>query len=147
MIIWKLEINIQGDDWENIENYFFKTGDEAKAFKERYEKEHTKDDGSYIPTISSIEYYFEENDFNNLKNEMTILDYENLFNTKLKPNGKLSIDDLETGMTVWNETQGEYQRVRYISTHDLKNYHWCDGWGNDIESDELYNYCKGVNND
>ena len=147
MIIWKLEINIQGDDWENIENYFFKTGDETKAFKERYEKEHTKDDGSYIPTISSIEYYFEENDFNNLKNEMTILDYENLFNTKLKPNDKLSIDDLETGMTVWNETQGEYQRVRYISTHDLKDYHWCDGWGNDIESDELYNYCKGVNND
>ena len=140
MIIWKLEIDIQGDDWENTEKYFFKTNDEAEAFKEQYEKEHTKDNGSYIPTISSIAYYFEENDFNNLKDEMTILDYENLFNTKLKPNDKLSIDDLETGMTVWNETQGEYQRVRYISTHDLKNYHWCDGWGNDIESDELYNY-------
>ena len=147
MIIWKLEINIQGDDWENTENYFFKTEDEAEASKWQYEKEHTKGDGSYIPNISSITYYFEENDFNNLKNEMTISDYENLFNTKLKPNGKLSIDDLKTGMTIWNETQGEYQRVRYISTHDLKNYHWCDGWGNDIESDELYNYCKGVNND
>ena len=147
MIIWKLEINIQGDDWENTENYFFKTKDEAEAFKVQYEKEHTKDDGSYIPNISSIAYYFEENDFNNLKDEMTISDYENLFNTKLKPNGKLSVDDLKTGMTVWNETQGEYQRVRYISTHDLKDYHWCDGWGNDIESDELYNYCKGVNND
>ena len=147
MIIWKLEINIQGDDWENTEKHFFKTNDEAKVFKELYEKEHTKNDGSYIPNISSIAYYFEENDFNNLKDEMTISDYENLFNTKLKPNGKLSIDDLKTGMTIWNETQGEYQRVRYISTHDLKNYHWCDGWGNDIESDELYNYCKGVNND
>lgn len=147
MIIWKLEINIQGDGWENTENYFFKTKDEAEAFKGQYEKEHTKDDGSYIPNISSIAYYFEENDFNNLKDEMTISDYENLFNTKLKPNGKLSVDDLKTGMTIWNETQGEYQRVRYISTHDLKNYHWCDGWGNDIESDELYNYCKGVNND
>ena len=147
MIIWKLEINIQGDDWENTENYFFKTEDEAEAFKWQYEKEHAKGDGSYIPNSSSITYYFEENDFNNLKNEMTISDYENLFNTKLKPNGKLSIDDLKTGMTIWNETQGEYQRVRYISTHDLKNYHWCDGWGNDIESDELYNYCKGVNND
>ena len=147
MIIRKLEIDIQGDDWENTEKYFFKTIEETKAFQEKYEKGHTKDDGSYIPTISSITYYFEENDFNNLKNEMTISDYENLFNTKLKPNGKLSIDDLKTGMTIWNETQGEYQRVRYISTHDLKNYHWCDGWGNDIESDELYNYCKGVNND
>ena len=140
MIIWKLEIDIQGDDWENTEKYFFKTIEETKAFQEKYEKGHTKDDGSYIPTISSITYYFEENDFNNLKDEMTILDYENLFNTKLKPNGKLSIDDLKTGMTIWNETQGEYQRVRYISTHDLKDYHWCDGWGNDIESDELYNY-------
>lgn len=147
MIIWKLEIDIIGDDWERIENYFFKTQDEAKAFKEHYERTNTKADGSYIPNISSIAYYFEENDFNNLKDEMTISDYENLFNTKLKPNGKLSVDDLKTGMTIWNETQGEYQRVRYISTHDLKNYHWCDGWGNDIESDELYNYCKGVNND
>ena len=140
MIIWKLEIEITGDDWENTEKYFFKTNDEAKAFKEQYEQEHTQDTGSYIPTISSIDYYFEENDFNNLKDEMTILDYENLFNTKLKPNNKLSVDELETGMIVWNETQGEYQRVRYISTHDLKDYHWCDGWGNIIENDELYNY-------
>ena len=140
MIICKLQIDIFGDDWENTEKYFFKTNDEAKAVTELYEKEHTQDTGSYIPTISSIDYYFEENDFNNLKDEMTILDYENLFNTKLKPNNKLSVDELETGMIVWNETQGEYQRVRYISTHDLKDYHWCDGWGNDIESDELYNY-------
>ena len=140
MIICKLQIDIFGDDWENTENYFFKTQDDAEAFKEEYDRVNTKADGSYIPNIHSIDYYFEENDFNNLKDEMTILDYENLFNTKLKPNGKLSVDDLETGMIVWNETQGEYQRVRYISTHDLKDYHWCDGWGNDIESDELYNY-------
>lgn len=85
MIIWKLEIEITGDDWERTENYFFKTKDEAEVFKEHYEKSNTKDDGSYIPTISSIGYYFEENDFNNLKDEMTILDYENLFNTELKP--------------------------------------------------------------
>ena len=25
MIIWKLEIEITGDDWENTEKYFFKT--------------------------------------------------------------------------------------------------------------------------
>lgn len=140
MIIWKLEINIQGDDWEDTGNYFFKTKDEAEAFKTQYDRVNTNPDGSYVPTISSIEYYFEENDFNNLKNEMTILDYENLFNTKLKPNGKLSVDDLETGMTVWNETQGEYQRVRYICPESVKGYHWCDGWGNIIEDDELYSY-------
>ena len=33
-------------------------------------------------------------------------------------NERLPVDDLETGMWVWNETQWEYQRVRYISTHD-----------------------------
>ena len=140
MIICKLQIDIFGDDWERTENYFFKTQDEAKAFKEQYERANTKDDGSYIPTICSIDYYFEENDFNNLKNEMTISQYEDLFNTNLKANNKLELEDLETEMTVWNETQGEYQRVRYISTRDLKDYHWCDGWGNDIENDELYNY-------
>lgn len=138
MIIWRLEIETQSGNWKHTENYFFKTKDEAEAFRDY--KISRKENDSYIPNNCSIKYYFEENDFNNLKNKMTIADYEALFNTKLKPNGKLSVDDLETGMTVWNETQGEYQRVRYISTHDLKDYHWCDGWGNDIESDELYNY-------
>lgn len=52
-------------------------------------------------------------------------------------NEKLFLDDLEENMWVWNETQGEYQLIRYISTHDLKDYHWCDGWGNNIENDEL----------
>lgn len=140
MIICKLEIDIQGDDWERTEKYFFKTNDEAEAFQKEYEKEHTRTDGSYIPTISSIDYYYEENDFNNLKDEMTIADYELLFNTKLKPNNKLSLDDLKEGMIVWNETIGEYQRVRYIITNKLREYHWCDGWGNIIEDDDLYYY-------
>lgn len=86
MIIWKLEIDIQGDDWDSTEKYFFKTIDETREFQKEYEKKHTKDDGSYIPTISSICYYYEENDFNNLKNEMTVSDYEELFNTTLQPN-------------------------------------------------------------
>lgn len=140
MIIWKLEIDIQGDDWERTEKYFFKTQDDAEAFKEEYDRVNTKADGSYIPTIRSIDYYFEENDFNNLKNEMTIADYESLFNTKLKPNNKLSVDDLKEGMIVWNETIGEYQRVRYIITNKIGEYHWCDGWGNIIEDDDLYYY-------
>ena len=36
MIIWKLEIEIIGDDWENTEKYFFKTIKETKAFQEKY---------------------------------------------------------------------------------------------------------------
>ena len=38
-------------------------------------------------------------------------------------NKRLTQDDLETGMWVWNESQGEYQRVRYILTRYLKGYH------------------------
>ena len=139
MLIYKLEVEITGDDWERTEFYFFKSYDEREEFKKKYEKEHTKN-GEYIPTISSIHYYNEDNDYENIKSEMTIDQYEDLFNTNLKANNKLELEELETGMTVWNETQGEYQRVRYISPHNLKGYHWCDGWGNDIENDELYNY-------
>lgn len=36
---------------------------------------------------------------------MTISQYEDLFNTNLKANNKLELEDLETRMTVWNETQ------------------------------------------
>lgn len=141
MLIYKLEIEITGNDWERTEYYFFKSYDEREEFKKKYKK------GEHIPTISSIHCFDEDTVYERIKDEMTISQYEDLFNTNLKANNKLDLEDLQTGMIVWNETQGEYQRVRYISTHDLKDYHWCDGWGNNIESDELYNYCKGVNND
>ena len=52
MIIWKLEINIQGDDWENTEKYFFKTIEETKAFQEKYEKGHMKDDGDLCKQVT-----------------------------------------------------------------------------------------------
>lgn len=139
MLIYKLEVEITGDDWERTEFYFFKSYDEREKFKNKYKKDHTKN-GEYIPNITSICYWEEDNVYENIKSEMTINQYEDLFNTNLKANNKLELEELETGMTVWNETQGEYQRVRYISTRDLKDYHWCDGWGNDIENDELYNY-------
>ena len=65
-----------------------------------------------------------------------------LVNNNVILNKRLTPDDLETGMWVWNESQGEYQRVRYILTRYLKGYHWCDGWGNVIEDDELWKYKK-----
>ena len=139
MLIYKLEVEIIGDDWERMKFYFFKSYDEREKFKKEYTKEHTKN-GKLIPTISSIHYFDEDTVYERIKDEMTISHYAKLFNTNLKANNKLELEDLQTGMTVWNETQEEYQRVRYISTRDIKNYHWCDGWGNNIESDELYNY-------
>lgn len=57
-------------------------------------------------------------------------------------NERLTPDDLKTNMWVWNETQWEYQRVRYICPKKLGEYHWCDGWGNVVENDELWIYKK-----
>ena len=139
MLIYKLEVEITGDDWERTEFYFFKSYDEREEFKKEYEKEHTKN-GEYIPNIISICYWEKDTVYEKVKDSMTIDQYEELFHTELKPNNKLKLEDLHEDMYVWNETQGEYQRVRYISTHDLKDYHYCDGWGNNIENDELYNY-------
>ena len=90
---------------------FFKTQDEAKAFKEHYERTNTKADGSYIPTIRSIDYYFEENDFNNLKDEMTISQYEDLFNTNLKANNKLELEDLETVMKAIEDFKADIDKL------------------------------------
>lgn len=71
---------------------------------------------------------------------MTIADYELLFDTIIKSNNKLSVDDLKEGMFVWNETESIYQRVRYMRPARSKDYRWCDGWGNIIEGDDLYSY-------
>lgn len=83
MLIYKLEVEIIGDDWGDTEFYFFKSYDEREKFKKKYEKEHVKKDESYISNIRAIRYYLEENVFNNLKNQMTISQYEELFNVTL----------------------------------------------------------------
>lgn len=44
-----------------------------------------------------------------------------------KVNRRVYAEDLETDMWVWNETQQEYQKVRYICVSKLGKYHWCDG--------------------
>lgn len=62
-----------------------------------------------------------------------------IFNSR---NERLTPNDLKTNMWVWNESQGEYQRVRYICHNLLNDYHWCDGYGNVIEDDELWRYKK-----
>ena len=53
-------------------------------------------------------------------------------------NKRVFEDDFEEDMWVWNETQKEYQRLRYCKV--IEDYHWCDGWGNVIEDDELWLY-------
>lgn len=84
MLIYKLEVEIIGDDWERTEFYFFKSYDEREEFKKEYEKVYTKN-GEYIPTISSIHYFNEDTVYERVKYEMTISQYEKLFNTKIEP--------------------------------------------------------------
>ena len=84
MLIYKLEVEIIGDDWEDTEFYFFKSYDEREKFKKKYEKEHTKN-GECIPTINSIHYFNEDTVYEKIKDEMTISQYEKLFNTKIEP--------------------------------------------------------------
>lgn len=83
MIIYKLEIEIIGDDWERTEYYFFKSYDEREKFKKVYEKVHTKN-GEYVPTISSIHYFDEDTVYEKIKDEITISQYEKLFNCKVR---------------------------------------------------------------
>lgn len=138
MLIYKLEVDVIGDDWKNKEEYLFTSYDERELFKKEYKNQNSRN--SIYSNNTEYCFYDETVSFEEAKNTMTISQYEKLFNTNLKANNKLELEDLETGMIVWNETQEEYQKVRYVSTHDIKNYHWCDGWGNNIENDELYTY-------
>ena len=73
MLIYKLEVEITGNDWERTEYYFFKSYDEREEFKKKYKKEHIKN-GEYIPTISSIHCFDEDtvfNTFNSLINSLS----------------------------------------------------------------------------
>lgn len=79
MIIYKVEVETIGDDWQTYSNHFFLTYEETQTFIEHYEETHRKDD-EYIPTIKSIYYYTDSNDFEKYKHQMSISDYENLFN-------------------------------------------------------------------
>ena len=81
-IIYKLEIEIIGNDWEDTEIYFFKTSDKLETFIKEYDQQHTKN-GKYIPTISSIHYHGEDTIFEREKYIMTISQYEELFGVKL----------------------------------------------------------------
>ena len=77
-VIYKLEIEIIGYDWENTEIYFFKTANELETFIKEYDQQHTNN-GKYIPTISSIHYNAEDTILEREKHIMTISQYEELF--------------------------------------------------------------------
>ena len=40
----------------------------------------------------------------------------------------------------YNTKTNRKVRFKRCTNHDRKDYHWSDGWGNDVENDDLYNY-------
>ena len=63
--------------------YFFRTVQEAEDFKNEYDKDHKREDGSYIPNIDFIEYDIDEVSYERLKEEITVSQFEKMFNVVL----------------------------------------------------------------
>ena len=58
-------------------------------------------------------------------------------------NERLTLDDLEDDMWVWNETKNRYQQVKYVYIpQDQESEHWCNEYDVIVENDELWRYKK-----
>lgn len=128
MLIYKVErVKKLNKLYNEIKMFFFKTREDADKFINRDKQIH-----------SNVDYYFEENTFDGLKKEMTISDYEKLFNTTVMSNHKLLPYELKEGLHLWDQTEEKYINTRYIQIG--KDYYYGDDFGNIIEDDELYFY-------
>lgn len=121
---------------------FFNTPDEAITYKDLL-AENYKKDKMIFPHTLDVEFTIEEVSYNEVKNIMTIEQYERLFSINLESNERLCPENLCDNKFVWNETEQTYQRVRYIYSNRHNKYCLCDGYGNNIENDELYTYRLG----
>ena len=70
-------------EYEQEEVYFFRTKQEAEDFKNEYDEDHKREDGSYIPNIDFIEYDIDEISYEEMKREITVSQFEKMFNTTL----------------------------------------------------------------
>jgi len=84
MTIYKLTIETTIEyEYEEIKIIFYLTKEDMKKDIEKIKTKHMKKDGSWIPNISSMRFYEEEVSFEDVKDEMTIAQYEKLFNTTI----------------------------------------------------------------
>lgn len=70
-------------EYEQEEVYFFRTKQEAEDFKNEYDEDHKREDGSYIPNIDFIEYDIDEISYEEMKREIPVSQFEKMFNTTL----------------------------------------------------------------
>lgn len=67
-------------EYEQVEVHFYRTKDEMEQDRLAIEASN-KRDGKWIPNITSVDFDFEEIDFEDAKDEMTIAQFEDLFDT------------------------------------------------------------------
>jgi hypothetical protein len=67
-------------EYEIVNKYFYRTESEMQHDKFEIERIY-KRDGKWIPNITSVDFDFEEIDFEDAKDEMTIAQFEDLFDT------------------------------------------------------------------
>lgn len=67
-------------EYEIVDKYFYRA--ESEMYHDKFEIERNyKRDGKWIPNITSVDFDFEEIDFEDAKDEMTIAQFEDLFDT------------------------------------------------------------------
>ena len=84
MKYYRLGIYMQIEyEYTQEETHFFRTEQEAKDFKNAYDKDHKREDGSYIPNIDFIDYDIDEVSYEQMKREITVSQFERMFNVAL----------------------------------------------------------------
>lgn len=79
--VYKIFEDADVDSYEEI--YFFKTKQEAEDFKNEYDEERKRNDGSYCRGIHSIYYDIDEVSYEEMKEEITVSQFEEIFNVVL----------------------------------------------------------------
>jgi hypothetical protein len=81
MILYKLTVTKFIEyEYEEVETHFYRTESEMQQDCLAIE-ENNKRDGKWIPNITSVDFDSEEIDFEDAKDEMTITQFEDLFDT------------------------------------------------------------------
>lgn len=94
MIYYRLGIHKQIEyECTKEEVHFFKTAQEAEDFKNEYDEDHKKEDGTYIPNIDFIEYDIDEIFYERMKEEITVSQFERMFNVVLYPLEHMGVNE------------------------------------------------------
>ncbi len=63
---------------------FYKTREEMKQAREKFEREHKRPDGSWIPNIDYVEFEEEVVSLDDAKEDMTVAQFEELYGVKVE---------------------------------------------------------------